>query len=225
MSTRVNKRIFREKFDPYKISWKDFLLKLENYFAQENIVNEFTKRESLLSCLNEKSRQLLRQLVQDTILDVYPYKRLVQAFNEEYKDTYRGYLARNIFYEAKKSKDESLYQWHIRVKHLARNCQFSSAYQTIIKDKFLLGLDDEELKQRVYETSTNITYMELFDVILQEAVKMQHENNFVLTNSECMLPPPRPSSAKPTKFLTSKITLPDEDVYEIIEPMPGKSSI
>lgn len=224
---REKSQIFGEKFNPYRMTWDEFYEKLENYFKLQNIDDEVLKRNVLLNNISESARSILCSSFRNMTLEFYSYKYLVRIFHDKYDDIQQGFFARSLFYNARKLPEESLYQWRMKVKHLAEKCNYDDSYHTIIKDKFIMGLDDECLKIKLYNNAdVEMSFMEIFDLALVESAKLTEARN---VNLEIKDPPPRPSEPKPVKHLKQVDDDVDDDetehIYEDIDTAKNTSPV
>ena len=88
-------------------------------------------------------------LLTQLLLEYFKPKHLVVA--ESFK-----------FYNAKQEEGESISNFLVRLKHLASRCEFGSFLKRALRDKFLCGLKDDRIQEKVLSE----------DKLLEEAVKM-----------------------------------------------------
>lgn len=215
---------FLDTFDPNEDSWIDHLCRLEGFFAAHSIQQESDRRSILLSSLTRNGRELLCQLLGDQRCEKYPYSHIVKLLYTDYRKNFTTFANRDIFYCACKYPEESLYQWGLRVKHLARLCKFGSEYENAIKDKFVIGLDDGDIKQRLYKEDVKITFAKAYGLAVntEKQLKLMEydlgDTVPILTSEPLKIPPPRPIAPKPKiRILAGDQSTSRAHIYEEID--------
>ena len=76
------------------------------------------------------------------------------------------------FYNAKQEDGESISNFLVRFKHLASTCEFESFLKRALRDKFVSGLKDDRIQEKVLSE----------DKALEEAVKMAKSMELATAN-------------------------------------------
>lgn len=135
----------------YKLQeWKIFLSRLQQFISLNNIDVDSWKAV-LLTHLNDESYRLARNLVYPNDLEGVSFEALVEIFNEHFSPKKSTFADRATFYEARKDISESIEEWVARLRGLAADCEFGTELETLLRDKFVLGMNPGPERDRLFE--------------------------------------------------------------------------
>ncbi|KAG7301456.1 hypothetical protein JYU34_014413 [Plutella xylostella] len=146
MAFQVNISPFDHKCD----DWTIFNGRLKQLFK----VNKITESEQsavLLTYLSEESFRLARNLAYPSELETLAYKDVVLLLDKHFAPSKPSYADKAKFYSATRSPGEKLNEWAARLRGLAANCNFLTALDTILLDRFVLGLGIGPERDKLFE--------------------------------------------------------------------------
>ncbi|XP_049866919.1 uncharacterized protein K02A2.6-like isoform X1 [Pectinophora gossypiella] len=142
-------------FDYKTCEWALFKGRLTQYLKVNN-VNEENKCAILITHLSDDSYRLVRNLAYPDSVDEYTYKKLVLLLDNHFKPKKCTYADRAKFYGASRHPGENLGDWAARLRGLASYCEFGSALDTVLTDRFILGLGPGPERDKLFEQGPSI---------------------------------------------------------------------
>ncbi|GBP58919.1 hypothetical protein EVAR_46980_1 [Eumeta japonica] len=105
-------------------------------------------------------------LVAPDSLDAVPYERLVSLFDAHFMIKRSVFAERYNFYRAEQRPGEDMAEWAARVRTLARYCNFQSELDIMLRDRFILGLQDVRERERLFtEDAGKITFVAAMELV------------------------------------------------------------
>lgn len=138
------------EFNPEINIWDIYKKQLNHFFTANGITEAGKKKAMLLANLSESAYKLLSNLCIPAEPDTKEYKDLVQVLDSHFSPKKSGFAERQKFYTASKISSESLAEWAARVQSLAVDCKFGSELETAIRDKFIMGLEQGPIKDKLF---------------------------------------------------------------------------
>jgi Retrotransposon gag protein len=162
-----------------------FMERLHNAF----IVNKTPDTDRvaiLLNQIDEHVYKTLRNLCDPETPGTKTFDEIHSLLRRQYVRETSAWKERRKFFNAVQKRTESVNEWFLRLKTLATNCDFGKDLPEMLKNKFVCGLDQSAIFERIAEESCNVT----MDTILQIAI-----------NKEAVLPKPteKKEQAKPVE--------------------------
>ncbi|KAJ8946203.1 hypothetical protein NQ318_012249 [Aromia moschata] len=84
------------------------------------------------------------------------FKSLVKKFDGLLEPRRYGFAERRKFFSSVKSERESVDMWASRVRQLAAKCHFGNDIDTYMRDRFVVGLPDGPVLDRLYEEDVRV---------------------------------------------------------------------
>ncbi|XP_028161468.1 uncharacterized protein LOC135072008 [Ostrinia nubilalis] len=137
-------------FDHKTSEWTIFYGKLTQYL-KINVVKEENKSGILITHISDETYRLLRNLAYPTELESLSFDNLIQLLNSHFKPKKCSFVDKANFYGASRSPGESLSDWAARLRGLASYCEFGSALETNLVDRFVLGLGSGPERDKLFE--------------------------------------------------------------------------
>lgn len=191
--------------------------RLNQFFIVNSVTEESRKRAILITYLSEETYILVRDICFPDLPEKFSYKELIKIIYEHLSPV-KAYFAERIkFYNAKKAHGETVCQWAARVKSLAVNCKFGTELETVIRDVFVIGMNDNTIMDRLFEedaSSTNCTFRKMVK-IAQAKESAMHEHNLRESG-------PSASTSEPVNFNQHRKKRPQQPSAS--KPPPGKPS-
>ena len=160
------------QYDWHHNDWNVF----KNRFIQFCIVNDIVtpdrKKALLLQALSETSYLLLVDLLvpDDPTSPLITLDSILTTFDEHFTTKPAVFALRHDFYMANMAEGEKISEWAARVCHLATTCKFGAHLDVHLRDKFIMGLSQEKIRDRLFlEDAEKLTFKEA--IILAKSVE------------------------------------------------------
>nr|CAI5838236.1 unnamed protein product [Callosobruchus analis] len=144
-------------FNPNENEWNVFIKRLEQYFIVHNVVEGVNKRAHLLYSLSEEAYLLLSNLCMPNKPDETPYENILQLLTNYYGKTAVTWVERQKFYSSAKLETESALEWIVRLKGLARYCNFGEQLETKLTDIFITNYNPGKVRTELFGLSDSTT--------------------------------------------------------------------
>ncbi|KAM3956832.1 uncharacterized protein ACR2FA_007497 [Aphomia sociella] len=141
-------------FDHKNGEWSIFKGRLSQ-FLKVNNVKEDNRSAILITHLSDESYRLVRNLAYPTDIETLNYEQLIDLLDKHFKQKLCSYADKSRFYGATRSPDETLGDWAARLRGLASYCNFGTALETIITDRFVLGLGSGPERDKLFEQNAS----------------------------------------------------------------------
>lgn len=147
-------------------------------------MEEANKSAILITHLTDESYRLLRNLVFPSDLETLSYKDLVKSLNVHFTPKRCTFADRAKFYSATKTPDETLGDWAARLRGLAITCDFGTALETVLRDRFVLGLASGPERDKLFsEDAASLTFARALEVAEQAASARQGKESVPAVNA------------------------------------------
>ncbi|XP_049886446.1 uncharacterized protein LOC126380920 [Pectinophora gossypiella] len=137
-------------FDHKSGEWSIFKGRLIQYLKVNN-VQEVNKSAILITHLSDESYRLVRNLAYPDEIDALSYNQLVKLLDGHFKTKQCSFADKAKFYGATRHTGESLGDWAARLRGLASYCDFGTALETNLTDRFVLGLGAGPERDKLFE--------------------------------------------------------------------------
>nr|CAI5829085.1 unnamed protein product [Callosobruchus analis] len=115
------------------------------------------KRAHLLYSLSEEAYLLLSNLCMPNKPDETPYENILQLLTTYYGKTAVTWVERQKFYSSAKLETESALEWIVRLKGLARYCNFGEQLETKLTDIFITNYNPGKVRTELFGLSDSTT--------------------------------------------------------------------
>ncbi|KAJ8971388.1 hypothetical protein NQ317_005087 [Molorchus minor] len=139
--------------------------RLTQFFIANKIADEERKKAILLNTLTEECYVLLRNLCVPNLPETKTYQQLITLLTEHFSPVKSYFLERLKFYTAKRLLNESVSEWEARIKNLASNCKFGEELNVVMRDIFVIGINNEKIMDRLFEEDASTTTLTLNNVV------------------------------------------------------------
>lgn len=147
-------------FDPKVNEWNVFIKRLEQYFIVNQITDDKLKRANLLYSLAEEAYLLLINLCMPSKPEEESYKDIIKLLNEYYGQTSVVWIERKTFYDAVKLEGESVQEWSVKLKGLAKNCNFGETLDTKLVDIFISHFNPGKIRTELCSLKEDVSFIE-----------------------------------------------------------------
>ena len=160
----------------------EWLERLEQWFiANELNDNADRKRALLLSNVGARGYKLLRSLAQNKPNEK-SYAQLKTLLTEHLSPKPNEIAQRYVFYKRDRRTGETVKDYVAALRKLSEHCNFADKLEDHLRDKFVCGLNDERLQQKLLATQ-NLTLKVAVDnaVAMEAAVRSAKQIHGVTT--------------------------------------------
>lgn len=181
-----------DSFNPKRDSWIIYQEQLEQFFNINGIkkhatvasdnqsAGELDKRVSaLLSLIGSDTYKILRDLCTPDLPSTKAYEDLCNLLKTHFSPTTCIFRERIEFYNAKQEEYENVNDWYAKIHNLSTNCEFGVQLQNILKDKFVCGLKQGKIRDRLCEEKPTTTLNKLLEIAQARESSIQAESKDV----------------------------------------------
>lgn len=171
MVNERNANINLKNFPKFEIE-DDFITfkeRKENVFEVLD-TDEDQKSGILIAVLGPKIYKILKNLCNPDIPKTKTYANLITLLEGQFVPKVAIYKERRIFFEANQFQGESIIDWQLRIKRLSCDCEFGANLDRIIKDRFICGLSDKKIFERICEEELSQSYETILKIALRKEV-------------------------------------------------------
>ncbi|XP_063915487.1 uncharacterized protein K02A2.6-like [Zophobas morio] len=145
--------------------WKIFYTQLTQYFVVNNITDDKIQQALLINCCTEESYKLLENLCVPEDPTKKTFRELITLFDKHFVPPKLHFPERYKFYHAVRGRDEEIVEWASRIRHLASKCKFGAELQVVLRDRFIMGLGEGVILDRLLEEDvSNLTLQQSVDI-------------------------------------------------------------
>ncbi|XP_031349119.1 uncharacterized protein K02A2.6-like isoform X1 [Photinus pyralis] len=151
---------------------EDFVIFKERIvqFFKANSIAEAKQVPVLITALSSSVYTTLRDLCYPDKPDTKTFAEICKLLAQQYSKAISIFNERRIFYKMQQSEGEQINDWFARVKKLAVNCKFGADLTMVLKDKFVTGMVDGKVLDRLVEEDPS---QKTLDELFQMAVKKE----------------------------------------------------
>lgn len=137
-------------FDHKNSEWQIYKGKLTQ-FLKINGVKDDVKSGILLCHLTEETYRLVLNLAFPKELETLSYEDLVKLLDSHFKPKKCTFVDKTKFFGASRTTGETVGEWAARLRGLATYCDFGTALETNLRDRFVLGLSAGPERDKLFE--------------------------------------------------------------------------
>ncbi|XP_048485458.1 uncharacterized protein K02A2.6-like isoform X2 [Plutella xylostella] len=141
-------------FDHKTGEWSIFKGRLQQFIKINNF-SVSNQSAVLITHLSDETYRLLRNLVYPKDLDNLSYEELIKVLDNHFITKRCTFADKARFYGATRSPGETLGDWAARLRGLASYCDFDSALEMVLRDRFVLGLGLGPERDKLFEQSAS----------------------------------------------------------------------
>nr|XP_029732609.1 uncharacterized protein K02A2.6-like [Aedes albopictus] len=156
-----------EGYDPPRFAlgdqWEMYQERLEQYFVAVDLEEE-RKSAVLLTSISLEVYQTVKNICYPAKPNTKTYDELCGLLKGRFCATVVTYRERALFYRARQEPDESVLEWHVRLKRLSLNCEFGEHLDHALKDIFVTGLRPGPIFERLCEEDDAVSLEDLLKI-------------------------------------------------------------
>ena len=164
------------------IEWTE---RLEQWFVANDIEDAGKQRALFLSKVGARGYKLVRSLAQNDPKSK-SYDELKKLMLDHLQPKPNEIAQRYVFYKRDRRAGESVNEYVAELRKLSEHCNFANNLEENLRDKFVCGLNDEKVQQKLLATKGLTLKMATDTAIVMEAAarsaKQIHSNSAVHVN-------------------------------------------
>jgi len=155
--------------------WTVYQERMEQYFLA-NMIPEERKVPLLITCMGEKAYIMLKDLCDPVPPAQCTYAQLCTLLTRQFATKISFFRKREEFYSLRKDSHDTVNDWYIKIKNAAAQCKFGRNLNFALKDKFITGLNDGIIKDRLCEEDLDKELNEIVELALKKeaTIKTTH---------------------------------------------------
>ena len=147
----------------------EWIERLEQWFIANGLQrNEDRKRALLLSHVGSRGYKLIRSLAQNKPTEK-TYDELKQLMVEHLNPKPNEIAQRYVFYKRDRRTGETVKDYVAALRKLSEHCNFAEKLEDHLRDKFVCGLNDERVQQKLLATQTLTLKIAVDNAVAMEA--------------------------------------------------------
>lgn len=165
----ILKNIKRSQNETENVS--EYIGMVEDFFYSNDISRNKQQMALFLSTIGEESCKLLHELL---ALECDSTNMLQTSKSVKPKPTM--YEERYKFYARNQQGDESVFEYITALNELSVNCKFQDYFDDALRDKFVCGLKNEDIRKRLL-AETTLTLTNAVDMACELEKGLEHKRN------------------------------------------------
>ncbi|GFR75228.1 reverse transcriptase family protein [Elysia marginata] len=168
-----------DKFEETIESFTNYKERLDAHFVA-NSISDVKKSACLLSALGAKVYGTLRSLTAPALPSTKSYEELCAILTSHFFSKPLEIKGRFRFHKKNQDSSESVPNFITTIKRLSEHCNFGANLNTALRDRFVCGLKDVNIRKRLlqkqnltFDTATNLALS--METAQHDAVEMQGE--------------------------------------------------
>nr|XP_047141340.1 uncharacterized protein K02A2.6-like [Hydra vulgaris] len=142
-------------FDLQNDDFVEYIERFENYLLANNIQEAELQKAVFLSTIGGPAYKLLRSLCENDTKNK-SFTQLIKLMRDHLKPTPNFIAQRFQFYKRDRKEGESVNGYITELRRLSEHCEFSEKLNDYLRDRFVCGLNNENVQQKLL-TIKNLT--------------------------------------------------------------------
>ena len=143
------------RVEPYNLlngNWDAYVRRV-NQFIMLNNIDKSLEVATLVTVVGAECYDLMCDLCAPSIPETKSYDDLVKLVKEHLEPERSEIAERHIFRQRVQRQGESIREYLQALKHLAKTCNFGACLEVCLRDQFVSGLFDEDMRSRIFAES------------------------------------------------------------------------
>lgn len=151
-------------FDPEVETWVSFSNKLK-WFLFENEIGDDQKSAVLLSRLNESSYKLMKVLASPDKPEILDFEEICVLFDNHFSGKEKVKECQFYFDKTERWPRETFVNYAERLRNLARNCNFGESLDEKLLEKFIIGINDDDVRKQLCVENGDMTFEKALSLV------------------------------------------------------------
>lgn len=160
-----------ESFDESASDWPSYEERLSS-FLQVNRIPEDDKVHAFLSLIGPKTYSLLKSLTAPELPSAKSFELLKKLLGDHLSPKPSVISERAKFHRRAQLENESISEYVAQLRKLAQTCEFESALDQSLRDRFVCGLCREDIQRVLFTEDNKLTFQKAVErALAMEAAK------------------------------------------------------
>lgn len=155
--------------------WVTYSEILDQYFVMNNVADD-KKPAYLIASIGGATYKTLRDLCHPQLPKTKTFEELCDLLSMQFSPQIAIFRERSKFYAATQHSSENVTKWYGRIKSLSVDCKFGEHLEAILLDKFITGLRNGQVQDRLCEESEDITLQKAVDIAMNKECSIMEGN-------------------------------------------------
>ena len=134
--------------------WKQYVERLEQYLIANGVEDADKKRAVFLSTIGPQAYKLLSSLVAPAAPSEKSYRELVQAMKDHHSPPPSEIVQRYRLHTRFRQQGETVATYVSELRAIAQWCNFGESLENMLRDRLVVGIDNEAIQRRILSEST-----------------------------------------------------------------------
>ena len=134
--------------------WKQYVERLEQYLIANGVEDAGKKRAVFLSTIGPQAYKLLSSLVAPAAPSEKSYQELVKAMTDHHSPPPSEIVQRYRFHTRFRQQGETVTTFVSELRAIAQWCNFGESLENMLRDRLVVGIDNEAIQRRLLSEST-----------------------------------------------------------------------
>ncbi len=189
-----------ETYDAELCDWTIYLERLNNHFTAVSVTDEKIKIAVLLSSVGQATYKLLRDVCFPKTPASLKFAELCDILSKQFGKRVNIWVERRKFYDIEQYEHENAAEFLARLKKSASNCDFNDNLEHVVRDKFITGLYNPSMFERLSEEKCEVTLQSVLEIAQKREIVKEKQTDVNFVNKKCGILRPSSSNDQSRKF-------------------------
>jgi hypothetical protein len=161
--------------------WMLFKEMLDEYFNLCYDYDDTKMVSTLITAIGVNNYKTLRNMCSPGLPSARTYEELCALLDNYFTPKTCVFRERKTFYRLQMSSTETVNEWMVRVRSAAANCEFGTNLNTVLCDRFVTGLPEGKMLDRLCE-ETELTLSKAVELAVKYEVKLKTDSDRMAAN-------------------------------------------
>ena len=181
-----------KEFDPEKEDWRDYVEQIEQYFIAHDLSGdgkESTRRALFLSGVGSSTYVTLKSLLAPEKPADKSFKDIIAVLTKHFSPPPSEVVQSYRFFSRVRQPGETVSVFVAALRRLAKDCNFGTAMDRILRDKIVFSISDEAIQKKLLD-EPKLTYLRAVELAesAEAAAKGQKEMRTPFKPADAALP-------------------------------------
>ena len=138
--------------------WNDYIERFEFFCSAQGIVDDVRKRALLLSGVGSDAYSRIKTIIAPIQPSSMGYDAIVAAVNQYLEPKPSVIVSRFNFHKKMQAQGQTVKEFVAELKKMAVPCEFGSALDGMLRDRFVCGANDDSLQKKLLAAEDTLTF-------------------------------------------------------------------
>ena len=154
------------EFDPQEEDWTFYSERLNSFFAANTITSDQRKAAILLSSVGAKTYRLISNLTSPDLPSAKTFAQLCNIVSTHFTPRKSVMVSRFHFNQRRRHQGETIMCFVAALRDLAKDCKFENNLNTMLRDRLVVGVNDENVQKRLLSEPDDLTFERALELSL-----------------------------------------------------------